>query len=59
MRISDPPRTADLALSLLANALAANPCRTALAGVLSHALRLNVAFWRSLHETTGWITHGR
>ena len=49
------PRTADLALSILADALAANTMGMNLAGVYSRALRLHVPFEWTLQSSIGWM----
>jgi hypothetical protein len=49
------PRTADLALSILADAMVANTLGTNLTGVYSRAMRLSVPFEWVLRGNIGWL----
>jgi hypothetical protein len=49
------PRTADLALSILADAIAANTRGTNLTGIYSRALRLSTPFEWVLYSSVAWM----
>jgi hypothetical protein len=49
------PRTADLSLSILADAIAANTKGTNMTGIYSRAMRLSIPFEWVLRSSVGWM----